>query len=173
MRRTKLILGVLGLMMAMMVAFAAQAMAQDLDFFDRFDDNGFFFVGDDDDFDGEDCFFDDGNDFFDEDCFFFDDDFFDDDGFLDDGFNSFDQDTDSGDINQSFDVSGGGGDNANQCVNVSGSSNTGNLQGSSGFFQFDSDIDDFDQDDVGNDLTVEGDSTVTCDQQVNQAAAAG
>jgi hypothetical protein len=174
MNRAKLILGLVVLMMAMMVAFAAQAMAQDLDF-DRFDDNGFIFVSDDDDFDGEDCFFDDGNDFFDEDCFFFDDDddFFDNDGFLDDGFNSFDQEADSGDIDQSFDVSGGGGDNANQCVNVSGSSNTGNLQGSSGFFQFDSDIDDFDQDNVGNDLTVEGDSTVTCDQQVNQAAAAG
>jgi hypothetical protein len=162
MRRAKLIVGVLGLMMAMMVAFAAPAMAQEFEqSLEDGEDNGGFCFDDDFFFDDDFCF-DDRNDFFDDDGFFFDE-----------GFQSFDQEADSGDIDQSFDVSGGGGDNANQCVNVSGSSNTGNLQGSSGFFQFDSDIDDFDQDNVGNDLTVEGDSTVTCDQQVNQAAAAG
>jgi phage baseplate assembly protein gpV len=41
MGRTKLIVGVLGLMMAMMVAFAAPAMAQDRDF-DRFGDGNNF-----------------------------------------------------------------------------------------------------------------------------------
>jgi hypothetical protein len=31
----------------------------------------------------------------------------------------------------------------------------------------------FEQDDVGNDLTLTGSSPITCDQQANQAAAAG
>jgi hypothetical protein len=83
----------------------------------------------------------------------------------------FDQDTDSGDVDQSFTV--GGGDNANQCVSVTGNTNTGNLQSSTGFLQYDSEIEDFEQDDVGNDLTVGGTSTTECTQEVNQAAAAG
>ena len=84
----------------------------------------------------------------------------------------FDQETDSGDVDQSFTVTGGG-DNSNQCVGVSGVSNTGNLQSSTGILQYASTIEEFEQDDVGNNLTVDGTSEVTCDQQVNQAAAAG
>lgn len=161
MRRAKLILGVVILMMAMMVAFAAQAMAQDLDFFDRFDDDGFFFVVDDDDFDDDDFYRDD---------FFFDRfDRFD----FDDGFNSFDQDTDSGDIDQSFDVSGGGGDNANQTVNVSGNANTGNVQDQFGFTQIGSEIDEFEIDGGGSSIEVGGDSDVSSSQDVNQAASSG
>lgn len=82
----------------------------------------------------------------------------------------FDQDTDSGDVDQSFTV---GGDNANQCVGVTGNTNTGNLQSSTVFLRYDSEIEDFEQDDVGNDLTVGDTSTTECTQEVNQAAGAG
>ena len=58
-------------------------------------------------------------------------------------------------------------------MNVSGVSNTGNAQDVSGCVSFDSDIDDFEQDDIGSELTIGGDSEVSCDQEVNQAAAAG
>jgi len=170
MRRAKLILGVVAVMMAMMVAFAAPAMAQDRDF-DRFANDGFFFIVDDNDFDRDDFCFDDDF-FFDEDCFFGDNDF-DNDGFFDDGFQSFDQEADSGDIDQSFDVTGGGGANANQTANVSGTVNTGNLQDQFGFVQIDSEIDEFEIDDSGSELTIGGDSDVSSDQQVNQAASSG
>ena len=133
---------------------------------DRIEDNGFFFGGDRFD-----------EDRFDDGFFFFDGDRFDEDRFddFDNGSGveqSFDQDADSGDVDQSFEVTGGG-DNSNQCVGVSGNANTGNLQSQTGFVQYASEIEEFEQDDVGNDLTVGGDSTTTCDQQVNQAAAAG
>ena len=173
MRRTKLILGVVGLMMAMMVAFAAPAMAEDRDF-DGFDDDGFFFIVDDND--GDDFCFDDEDFFFGNDDFCFDDrnDFFDNDGFFfgDDGFQSFDQEADSGDIDQSFDVSGAG-DNANQTVNVSGNANTGNVQDGFGFTQIDSEIDEFEIDGGGSSLEVGGDSDVSSSQEVNQAASSG
>ncbi len=84
----------------------------------------------------------------------------------------FEQETESGDVDQSFTVTSEGS-NGNQCVNASGVANTGNLQNQSGFIQYASDIEDFEQDEVGADLTIDGTSTVTCDQQVNQAAAAG
>ena len=82
------------------------------------------------------------------------------------------QESESGDIDQSFEVTSTG-DNANQCVNVSGVSNTGNVQDVSGFTSFGSETDEFEQEDIGSDLSVSGTSTVTCEQQVNQAAAAG
>ena len=107
-----------------------------------------------------------------DDGFFFvdrDRDRFDSDGDVD---QEFEQESESGDSDQSFDVSGSG-DNTNQCVNVSGAANTGNVQDVSGFVQFDSEIDEFEIDDSGSDLSVDGDSDVSCDQQVNQAAAAG
>ena len=84
----------------------------------------------------------------------------------------FEQEADSGDVDQSFTITGGG-DNSNQCVGVSGNANTGNLQSETGILQYASEIEEFEQDDVGNDLSVGGTSEVTCDQQVNQAAAAG
>ena len=84
----------------------------------------------------------------------------------------FEQETESGDVEQSFEVAGSG-DNGNQCANVQGTANTGNLQDSTGFIQYDSEIEEFEQEDIGGALTIEGTSTVTCDQAVNQAAAAG
>ncbi len=84
----------------------------------------------------------------------------------------FEQETESGDVDQSFTVTSEGS-NGNQCVNASGVVNTGNLQTQSGSIQYASDIEEFEQEDIGSDLSVTGSSTVTCDQQVNQAAAAG
>ena len=98
---------------------------------------------------------------------------FDNDGFFfDDGFQSFDQEADSGDIDQSFDVSDGG-DNANQTVSVSGSANMGNVQDGFGFTQIDSEIDEFEIDGGGSSLEVGGDSDVSSNQEVNQAASSG
>src|SRR5215210_5267093 len=124
MRRAKLILGVSAVMMAMIVALAAPAMADDFnrdDFCDVFDCND-----NDDDF----CDFFDCNDN-NNDHFFCDDFFFDNCGFdrfgFNDGFGDFEQDADSGDIDQSVDVSGGG-DNSNQTVGLQEVANTGNAQ---------------------------------------------
>ncbi len=84
----------------------------------------------------------------------------------------FEQETESGDVDQTFEVSGSG-DNGNQCANVQGTANTGNLQDTTGFIQYASDIEELEQEDIGGSLTIDGTSTVTCDQAVNQAAAAG
>jgi hypothetical protein len=84
----------------------------------------------------------------------------------------FEQDTESGEVDQSFEVSDAGS-NGNQCANVSGATNTGNLQTATGYIQYASDIEEFEQEEIGDALTVDGTSTVTCDQQVNQAASAG
>jgi hypothetical protein len=84
----------------------------------------------------------------------------------------FEQETESGDVEQSFEVAGSG-DNGNHCANVQGTANTGNLQDTTGFIQYASEIEEFEQEDIGGSLTIDGTSTVTCDQAVNQAAAAG
>ncbi len=181
MRRAKLVLGVSAVMMAMMIAFAAPALAEDRDFDGFDDDDGFFFIIDNDNFDNDDddfCdFFDCNNNNDDDDfCDFFNcnnnnDDFFFGNGFGD-GFQDFDQDAESGDIDQAFDVTGGG-DNANQTVNVSGVANTGNIQDQFSFTQIDSEIDDFEIDDSGSSIEVGGDSEVSSNQKVNQAASSG
>jgi hypothetical protein len=134
----------------------------------RFFGGGGFFVSGNDGFDfgGNDGF-----DFGDNDDFDFDDN----DDFDFDGVNQDNElDAESGEIDQSFVVTGTG-DNSNQCVGISGTANTGNVQNITGLTQFDSDADDFDFDfdDSGADIDLSGDSTTTCDQQVNQAAAAG
>ena len=165
MRRIKIIVGVSAVMMAMMVALAAPAMADDFnrnDFCDVFDCNN-------------------NNDF----C----DGFFNNCGFdrfgLNDGFGDFEQDADSGDVEQSFDVTGGG-DNSNQTVGLQGVANTGNAQNQIGITQFGQDGDfndfnnnrfdgnggDFEFDDVGSSIEVSPTNTTTSDQQVNQAASA-
>jgi hypothetical protein len=62
-----------------------------------------------------------------------------------DGFGDFDQDADSGDIDQSFDITGGG-DNSNQTVGIQGVANTGNAQNQIGVTDF-GDFDNFDRND--------------------------
>ena len=84
----------------------------------------------------------------------------------------FEQETESGEVEQSFEISSEGS-NGNQCVNVNGTANTGNLQTQTGSIQYASDIEEVEQDEIGSDLSVTGTGTVTCEQQVNQAAAAG
>src|SRR4051812_43380666 len=55
------------------------------------------------------------------------------------------QDADSGDLNQSFNVTGGG-DNSNQCVGGQVVGNTGNAQNQIGILQYASEADDFEFD---------------------------
>ena len=81
------------------------------------------------------------------------------------------QDADSGDVNQSFTVTGGG-DNSNQCVGIQGVANTGNAQNQTSLIQYGSEADDFEFDDVGSSIEVSPENSTTCDQQVNQAASA-
>src|SRR5215210_7641822 len=84
----------------------------------------------------------------------------------------FEEEADSGDVDQSFTVEGGG-NNSNQCVGVTGAANTGNLQTENGFIQYASDIEEFEQEEIENSLTVSPTSTTECTSEVNQAAAAG
>jgi hypothetical protein len=84
---------------------------------------------------------------------------------------SFDQQAESGDVSQSFNVSNTG-DNSNQCANVQGVANTGNAQNQIGVLQYGSEADDFSFEDSGSTITVSPNSATRCDQAVNQAATA-
>ncbi len=81
------------------------------------------------------------------------------------------QEAESGDLDQSFEVSGSG-DNGNQCVGIQGVGNTGNSQNVIDLVQYASTTDDFEFDEVGSSIDVSPANTTTCDQQVNQAASA-
>ncbi len=81
------------------------------------------------------------------------------------------QEAESGDVDQSFTVTGGG-DNSNQCVGIQGTVNTGNAQNQIDLIQYGSDADDFEFDEVGSSVEVSPTNTTECDQQVNQAASA-
>jgi hypothetical protein len=147
---------------------------------DGFEEQGFFAFADDRFFDDEDLE-DEGFFFGDEDRFFFGDDRFEDDDFDPNGFGgsfggagvsqSFDQEAESGDVSQSFNVSNTG-DNSNQCANVQGVANTGNAQNQIGVLQYGSEADDFSFEDSGASINVSPSSTTRCDQAVNQAATA-
>ena len=78
------------------------------------------------------------------------------------------QDVQSGDSSQTFNVTGGG-DNSNQCVGIQGISNTGNSATNTGVLQYASDGD---VETSGGDFTISPSSTTTCDQKVDQAASA-
>jgi hypothetical protein len=170
MRRLKLVLGVAALMVAIMAASAAPAAAQTFvstsgdGFCDGFED-------DEDCFDfflfGEECLF-----FFDEEeCFFEGDD---DNGFVDfaDGIDQdVEQEAESGDIDQDFDVTGTG-DNSNQTASTQGVANTGNAQNVIDVVQVGGDADDLEFDDVGSSITVSPSSTTDSVQRIGQAASA-
>ena len=81
------------------------------------------------------------------------------------------QEAESGDVDQSFEVTGGG-DNSNQCVGIQGVANTGNAQNLTDVIQYASTADEFEFDEVGSTIEVSPESSTTCDQQVNQAASA-
>ena len=158
------------MMVAIMAASAAPAAAQTFvstsgdGFCDGFED-------DEDCFDfflfGEECLF-----FFDEEeCFFEgdgDNDFVD---FADGIDQDVEQEAESGDIDQDFDVTGTG-DNSNQTVSTQGVANTGNAQNVIDVVQVGGDADDFEFDDVGSSITVSPSSTTNSVQQVNQSASA-
>jgi hypothetical protein len=145
MRRTKTVFAVIAVMAAMLVAFAAPAMANDhndWDWNDRHDNDRWW-----------------DNRF---DRFDFDEGFF---------FGDNEQSAESGDVDQDFDVSGTG-DNSNQTVGIQGVANTGNTQNQIGITQFGSDTDDFEFDDVGSSIEVSPTNRTSSDQEVNQAASA-
>jgi hypothetical protein len=81
------------------------------------------------------------------------------------------QESESGDVDQSFEVSSSG-DNSNQCAGIQGVANTGNAQNQLDLVQFFSDADDFEFDEVGSDVDVSPENSTTCDQAVQQSAAA-
>jgi hypothetical protein len=192
MRRIKLVLGVAALMVAIMAAAAAPASAQV--FFTSDNDEDFCDHNDCDredicdllDIDDEDCFdFDRDNDDFcdlldinDEDCFDFDRDFDFEDGIFS---QETEQEAESGDVDQSFDVSQTG-DNSNQCVSTQGVANTGNAQNTLGVTDFgnfeDDNGDRFDGDgdleidEVDSSIEVSPTNTTECTSEVNQAATA-
>jgi hypothetical protein len=177
--RKMVLLAVMLALAALMMA-AAPAIADDRNKKFDHDDDFFRFVVVDDDFDDDDFRFVNVDDDFDD--------------FFDDG----EQEAESGDVDQSFVVTGGG-DNSNQCVGIQGTANTGNVQNAFGvapfddfvfddfdedgfddfvfddfvFHDFDGDgFDDFEIEDSGAEIDVSGTNTTTCDQQVNQAASA-
>jgi hypothetical protein len=131
---------------------------------DGFEEQGFFAFADD-------RFFD--EDYFEDEGFFFDEEGedFDGNGFGAQFSQSFDQEAESGDVDQSFDVSNTG-DNSNQCANVQGVANTGNAQNQIGVLQYGSEADDFSFEDSGASINVSPNSATRCDQAVNQAATA-
>ena len=81
------------------------------------------------------------------------------------------QETESGDVDQSFEVTSEG-DNSSQCANVQGTAQTGNSQNQLDLLQYDSEADDFEFEEVGSTIEESPTNTATCDQQVNQAASA-
>jgi hypothetical protein len=84
---------------------------------------------------------------------------------------SSEQNASSGNVNQSFNVSGGG-DNSNQCVGLQGVANTGNAQNQVSVLQYGSQADEFSFEDSGASINVSPTNATRCDQQVNQAASA-
>ena len=83
----------------------------------------------------------------------------------------FDQEAESGDVSQSFNVSNTG-DNSNQCAGLQGVANTGNAQNQISVVQSGSEADDFSFEDSGSSIVVSPSNSTSCDQQVNQAASA-
>jgi hypothetical protein len=80
------------------------------------------------------------------------------------------QDADSGDLNQTSTITGGG-DNSNQCVGQQITGNTGNSQNQTNILQYASEGE-FEFDDSGSFIAENPVNTTKCDQQVNQAASA-
>jgi hypothetical protein len=84
---------------------------------------------------------------------------------------SLEQQAESGDVNQSFDVSNTG-DNSNQCAGIQGVANTGNAQNQISVVQNGSEAEDFSFEDSGASIEVSPSNSTSCEQEVNQAASA-
>jgi hypothetical protein len=89
----------------------------------------------------------------------------------DDFSSDFEQEAESGDVDQDFDVSQTG-DNSNQTVGIQGVANTGNAQNVIDLIQYDSTADDFEFDEVDSAIDVSPTNTTECTSEVNQAASA-
>jgi len=81
------------------------------------------------------------------------------------------QEGESGEVDQSFDVSSSGG-SANQCAEILAAAQSGNGQNIQELIQTDSDADDFEFEDGGSSIDVSPESTEACEQTINQAASA-
>ena len=81
------------------------------------------------------------------------------------------QEGESGEVDQSFDVSGGGS-NGNQCAPIQGVGQSGNAQGVTDVIESDSDADDFEFEENGSSITSSPGNSTECVQEVNQAASA-
>jgi hypothetical protein len=84
-------------------------------------------------------------------------------------FQSSEQDVESGDSSQTFNVTGGG-DNSNSCQGIQGISNTGNAVTNTNVLQYAS-SGEVEVDDSGN-FEIDPSQTTTCKSDVNQAASA-
>jgi LPXTG-motif cell wall-anchored protein len=81
------------------------------------------------------------------------------------------QEGESGEVDQSFDVSSSGG-SANQCAEILAAAQSGNAQNIQELIQTDSDADDFEFEDGGSSIEVSPELTEECEQTINQAASA-
>jgi LPXTG-motif cell wall-anchored protein len=81
------------------------------------------------------------------------------------------QEGESGDVGQSFDVSSSG-DSANQCAEILAAAQSGNAQNGTDVIESDSDADDFEFEDSGSSIDVSPELTEECEQAINQAASA-
>ena len=82
-----------------------------------------------------------------------------------------DQEGESGEVDQSFTVTGSG-DSANQCAALLGGAQSGNSQNQIGVVQSDeSEADDFEFDETGSNVTLSPELAEECEQIINQAAA--
>jgi hypothetical protein len=84
-------------------------------------------------------------------------------------FQASEQQVESGDSSQTFNVTGGG-DNSNSCQGIQGISNTGNAVDNTSVLQYFA-FGEVEVGDSGN-FEISPSSTTTCNQQVNQAASA-
>ena len=81
------------------------------------------------------------------------------------------QEGESGEVDQSFEVSSSGG-SANQCAEILAAAQSGNAQNIQELIQADSDVDDFEFEDGGSSIDVSPELAEECEQTINQAASA-
>ena len=81
------------------------------------------------------------------------------------------QETESGDVDQSFTVSNTG-DNSNQCAGIQGVAQTGNDQNEISLTEYRSRTDEFNFDEVGSSIEASPKNSTGCEQGVDQAASA-
>jgi LPXTG-motif cell wall-anchored protein len=81
------------------------------------------------------------------------------------------QEGESGEVGQSFEVSSSGG-SANQCAEILAAAQSGNTQNLTDVIEADSDADDFEFEDGGSSIGVSPELSEQCEQAINQAASA-